>query len=198
MPWKSWRLNLPFAMATLAAATGAEVYYQSLLRYIGCNAQTHVMAAMFGDEISFRRDFALIDPARAGEMVGLIFSYLRRANANASLFGFIGGVAHGLMASKDVAAEGLSSHCEVAQRFAERLGFGESVAYPACAKIIVRAFPEDRRGFANAMVDAGLESRTGQQFADAQNQTRKRQRQCDGTRGRRVIQLGSKTATKQN
>jgi MFS family permease len=35
------------------------------------------------------------------------------------------------------------------------LGFGESVAYPACAKIIVRAFPEDRRGFANAMVDAG-------------------------------------------
>lgn len=114
-------------MLALNAETNAEIYYQSLLRYIGCNAQTHVMAAMFGDEISFRRDFALIDPARAGEMVGLIFSYLRRANANASLFGFIGGVAHGLMASKDVAAEGLSSHCEVAQRFAERLGFGESV-----------------------------------------------------------------------
>jgi MFS family permease len=41
------------------------------------------------------------------------------------------------------------------------LGFGESVAYPACAKIIVRAFPESRRGFANAMVDAGSKAGPG-------------------------------------
>jgi MFS family permease len=35
------------------------------------------------------------------------------------------------------------------------LGLGESVAYPATSKILVREFPESRRGFANAMVDAG-------------------------------------------
>jgi MFS family permease len=35
------------------------------------------------------------------------------------------------------------------------LGIGESVAYPACSKILVREFPEERRGFANAWVDAG-------------------------------------------
>ena len=35
------------------------------------------------------------------------------------------------------------------------LGVGESVAYPACSKILARDFPEDRRGFANALVDAG-------------------------------------------
>ena len=35
------------------------------------------------------------------------------------------------------------------------LGVGESVAYPASSKIIVRYFPEERRGLANALVDAG-------------------------------------------
>ena len=34
------------------------------------------------------------------------------------------------------------------------LGLGESVAYPAAAKIISNEFPEHKRGFANAMVDA--------------------------------------------
>lgn len=35
------------------------------------------------------------------------------------------------------------------------LGIGESIAYPASSKIIVQYFPEQRRGFANALVDAG-------------------------------------------
>lgn len=35
------------------------------------------------------------------------------------------------------------------------LGMGESVAYPASSKVIVCYFPEERRGLANALVDAG-------------------------------------------
>jgi MFS family permease len=35
------------------------------------------------------------------------------------------------------------------------LGIGESVAYPACSRILAREFPEERRGFANAWIDAG-------------------------------------------
>jgi MFS family permease len=35
------------------------------------------------------------------------------------------------------------------------LGVGESVAYPASSRIIVRNFPEERRGLANSLVDAG-------------------------------------------
>ena len=31
------------------------VYHQALLRYIGCNADTHLMASAFGDEIALRR-----------------------------------------------------------------------------------------------------------------------------------------------
>jgi MFS family permease len=36
------------------------------------------------------------------------------------------------------------------------LGAGESVAYPSYSKIIAGHFPESRRGFANAMISAGL------------------------------------------
>ena len=50
-----------------------EIFYQSLLRYIGCNAETHALAALFGDELDFRRDFARIDPGRAAEMAALVF-----------------------------------------------------------------------------------------------------------------------------
>jgi MFS family permease len=38
------------------------------------------------------------------------------------------------------------------------LGAGESVAYPSYSKIIAGHFPEARRGFANAMISAGLYS----------------------------------------
>jgi hypothetical protein len=44
-------------------ATLRDVYYQALLRYIGCNADTYAMAALFGDELALRRDFA---PVRSG------------------------------------------------------------------------------------------------------------------------------------
>jgi MFS family permease len=35
------------------------------------------------------------------------------------------------------------------------LGIGESVAYPAYSRILARDYPENRRGLANALVDAG-------------------------------------------
>lgn len=41
------------------------------------------------------------------------------------------------------------------------LGIGESVAYPASSRIIVRNFSEDRRGLANALVDAGAKMGPG-------------------------------------
>src|SRR3954447_1099046 len=32
-----------------------KVFHQALLRYIGCNADTHLLAAAWGDEITLRR-----------------------------------------------------------------------------------------------------------------------------------------------
>src|SRR5437762_4771078 len=37
------------------------VYHQALLRYIGCNADTHLLASAFGDEIALRQDLARTD-----------------------------------------------------------------------------------------------------------------------------------------
>jgi HD-GYP domain-containing protein (c-di-GMP phosphodiesterase class II) len=113
----------------LGASAGelGEIYYQSLLRYIGCNAETHAMVALFGDEIDFRRDFARIDMGRANEMVALVFAYLRRANADAGLLGLIAGVTRGLIVSQTAAAESIAGHCEVAERLAQRLGLPAEV-----------------------------------------------------------------------
>jgi hypothetical protein len=114
-------------MLALGSEDVTEIYYQSLLRYIGCNAETHTMAALLGDEIDFRRDFARIDMGRASEMVTLVFAYLRRANADAGPLGLLANVARGLVLSQKVSAESIASHCEVAERLAERLGLGAGV-----------------------------------------------------------------------
>lgn len=114
-------------MLGLGAQELSEIYYQSLLRYIGCNAETHAMAALFGDEIDFRRDFARIDPGRAAEMATLVFTYLRRANAGAGLFGMVAGVARGLLTGQKASAENIAGHCEVAERLAERLSLSAGV-----------------------------------------------------------------------
>jgi hypothetical protein len=40
--------------------TRRNVYHQALLRYIRCNADTHLLASAFGDEIALRRDLSRI------------------------------------------------------------------------------------------------------------------------------------------
>jgi len=46
-----------------------EVYYQALLRYIGCNAETDWLSSIVGDEQQLRVDFAQIDQAYAPDYV---------------------------------------------------------------------------------------------------------------------------------
>ena len=47
---------------SLDTGTLRDVYYQALLRYIGCNAETYLLAALVGDELALRHDFAAVDP----------------------------------------------------------------------------------------------------------------------------------------
>ena len=35
------------------------------------------------------------------------------------------------------------------------LGIGESIAYPSYSRLLANFFPEQRRGIANALIDAG-------------------------------------------
>src|SRR5207237_1180119 len=63
----------------LEAGTLRTAYYYALLRYIGCNAHTYAMAALFGDELALRRDFAAVDPGQIPEVLELAARYLRQA-----------------------------------------------------------------------------------------------------------------------
>src|SRR3954469_9391589 len=45
------------------------VYHQALLRYAGCNADTHLLAAAFGDEIAMRQDLAYTDMGNHHQLV---------------------------------------------------------------------------------------------------------------------------------
>ena len=55
-------------VAGLDDHTRRNVYHQALLRYIGCNADTHLLAAAFGDEIALRRDLQRIDIGNKSEL----------------------------------------------------------------------------------------------------------------------------------
>jgi hypothetical protein len=45
-------------LAGLGENERRNVYHQALLRYVGCNAYTHLLASAFGDETAMRRDLA--------------------------------------------------------------------------------------------------------------------------------------------
>ncbi len=98
------------------------VYYLALLRNIGCTAGAQDFAALVGDEIEFRRAVAPLDlSSRRG-----LLSYLRRHAVGQSA-GVSGRLAtlFRLATHPNLLNEASAAVCEVAQRFAARLGFGE-------------------------------------------------------------------------
>src|SRR3989442_3518658 len=74
-----------------------DVYYQSLLRYIGCNADTYAMAALFGDELALRHDFASLDPGRPPEVLSVAMRYMRQATAGEPPLRMASVIARGLL-----------------------------------------------------------------------------------------------------
>src|SRR6266404_6698705 len=56
-------------VAGLDDDTRRSVYHQALLRYIGCNADSHLLAAAWGDEITLRRELHDIDMGNRAEFV---------------------------------------------------------------------------------------------------------------------------------
>ena len=67
---RSCVLAMRFAeVAGLDESMRRNVYHQALLRYIGCNADTHLLAAAWGDEITLRRELHHIDIGNRAEFV---------------------------------------------------------------------------------------------------------------------------------
>jgi HD-GYP domain-containing protein (c-di-GMP phosphodiesterase class II) len=100
----------------------AVVYYAALLAWVGCHADSHEQAALFGDDIALRADAYEVD------LVGL--------HAVRFLVGHVGRgepplrralLAGALLRRRDVLGTLDVSHCLVAGQLAVRLGLGERV-----------------------------------------------------------------------
>ena len=113
--------------ASLDIRERRNVYHQALLRYIGCNADTHLMAAAFGDEIALRRDIARIDMGNQSEIVEAFVRAFTRLFADAPPAELAKAVQQGLAEALQVSVPILAGHCEVAQRIAERIGLSEEI-----------------------------------------------------------------------
>jgi HD-GYP domain-containing protein (c-di-GMP phosphodiesterase class II) len=103
------------------------VYHQALLRYIGCNADTHLLASAFGDEIALRRDLARIDMGNHSEIAETFIRAFTRVFAGAPPAELAKAVEQGLAEAMQVSVPILAGHCEVAQRIAERIGLSDEI-----------------------------------------------------------------------
>ena len=125
---RSCVLGMRFAdAAQLDQDTRRRIYHQALLRYIGCNADTHLLAAHWGDEITLRRELHHIDMGNRAEFVELMVRALKRKFAGAPPEELEEAVKRGLAEGPQVNIPILSGHCEVAQRIAERIGLPEDI-----------------------------------------------------------------------
>lgn len=94
------------------------VYHQALLRHAGCNADTHLLAAAFGDEIALHREYALIDRGDITEIRAMFVRALTRTFPNMSAEDVTKAVGE----ARTITVPVLASCCEVAQMLAARLG----------------------------------------------------------------------------
>src|SRR5215469_16833008 len=82
---RSCVLAMRFAeIARLDQETRRSIYHQALLRYIGCNADTHLLAAAWGDEITLRRELHHIDMGNRTEFVEIFVRAIKRKYPGAS------------------------------------------------------------------------------------------------------------------
>jgi HD-GYP domain-containing protein (c-di-GMP phosphodiesterase class II) len=105
----------------LSEAEQSEVYYLSLLRHIGCTANAHSDAEMFGDELQVAEGMTL-DMDDMPAMLGFV---LRSAGKTKPFPQRLQHIARLLSAGPGAAESNHTAHCEVAERLAAMLTFGE-------------------------------------------------------------------------
>lgn len=106
-----------------------DVHYYSLLRFIGCNVDTQAMAALLGDELNLRTEFAGVDAGIPPQMLNVALRFMRQAHAGAPPLEKAQTLVRGVLSLPQFMKELFSGHCEVAQRLAERLGFGAGLIH---------------------------------------------------------------------
>ena len=103
------------------------VYYQSLLRYIGCNFETRLLAAVFGDELLLRKDFIHVDTT-SFDFFRQMTAAIRSSHETLPPVQVLWSITRGFVEAARFSKEFYESHCEIAERLAERLGFETTIA----------------------------------------------------------------------
>jgi HD-GYP domain-containing protein (c-di-GMP phosphodiesterase class II) len=105
----------------------ASLYWFSLLRHIGCQAEGQSFGALVGDEVTFHGKVVISDPTNAADLLPLMARMIWQANAGAGLPTAVSALVSGLVGSRSAAKMMVGSHCDVAMRLARRLGSSDAV-----------------------------------------------------------------------
>jgi len=98
----------------------ADVYYATLLRFLGCTATSHEYATYLGgDDIAVRRRADMTDFGDARETFAFLLSLGTGSRVRRAITI--------LPVAKAAAEEGTRAHCDVAVRLASRVGLSEAV-----------------------------------------------------------------------
>ena len=104
------------------------VYHLAMLRYVGCNADTHLLAGLFGDEIALRRELVGLDMGNRAELGKVFTRAFQRLYFDLDPAAQEKAIAEGLGQALAVSKPVLTAHCEVARRIGERLGLPEDIS----------------------------------------------------------------------
>lgn len=122
------------------------VYYVALLRYAGCTAESHLDAALFGDELAVR---AALAPALFGSRGERLLAIARTTHAGEPARWRAVAVARALVRLRNAFRKSAAGHCEVTQAHALRLGLGTAIQ-AALGDVFERwdgnGWPAGRRG----------------------------------------------------
>jgi HD-GYP domain-containing protein (c-di-GMP phosphodiesterase class II) len=108
----------------LDEAARQRVFYTNLLAWIGCHADSFELAALFGDDIGFRRAYYSID-ARGLPLLGLL---LRRTGAERDAPRRAIARSRFLLVARSVMLTTIRSHCASAAKLADRVGLDDGLS----------------------------------------------------------------------
>lgn len=101
----------------------SDLYFASLMRFIGCTAFTYEASRLFRDEFSLTQVFAPVDQAKPREMLHAMLSVERGQGAARRTRALAHNVLHGKSFGEFVDR----ADCEAGARFASRFGMGPDV-----------------------------------------------------------------------
>jgi HD-GYP domain-containing protein (c-di-GMP phosphodiesterase class II) len=101
-----------------------QVFYLAQLAILGCTADVHAFAELFGDELAIRPRFATVDLAKPTELMGVM---LRHVGEGQPLPQRARMIARLVTTGQRTAEKFTVAHCEVAEMLAQQLGFGPEI-----------------------------------------------------------------------